>query len=116
MFSTKTRTTAAAFLAALSIGVATTSVAPTSAQAAVKASPTGDSQLDDYCSKVAGLINHALQKSWEAAAAGDPDESAQWHALAEYMARSATQKGCHFYSARITGRLPTQRPTVKAQP
>jgi hypothetical protein len=116
MFNPKIRTTAVTILAALSIGVASASVAPASAEARVKASPTGDSQLDDYCRKVADLVDHAVNQANHYASIGDADEASQWHALAEYMLRGATQRGCNFYAARFTGRLPTPRPTVMAQP
>ncbi|MFL5781973.1 MAG: hypothetical protein ACJ760_11725 [Thermoleophilaceae bacterium] len=102
MLTTRIRRTATALFAAAAVAVAAMAfTAP--AGAATKATTTGDSTLDAFCTGVAGLINHAMDEGNAASAHGDADSATAWYALAEYMARDANDKGCHFVQARHAG-------------
>jgi hypothetical protein len=64
--------------------------------AKVKANPSGNGNLDNYCSQVADLISDAERQGDDALTAGDPQGASEWFELADYMTYTATQNGCRF--------------------
>ena len=94
MFTGKNR----ARLAFLAVVVAI-AVVPASALA-LKAKPTGNAALDDYCQKAAGLIDYALSQGDLALLDGRDDEAAEWYHLAAEMIGRSQDRGCQFVSGR----------------
>lgn len=68
--------------------------------ASVKASSTGNKDLDDFCRKVADLINEAERAGDDAAVSGDIQGSNEWYALADYYIERASRHGCRFMDLR----------------
>jgi hypothetical protein len=64
--------------------------------AAIKAQPTGNPQQDEYCSKVADLIEDAYRQGDQAFASGDDEGGQAWYDLAGEFTDRATQNGCRF--------------------
>jgi hypothetical protein len=94
MFTRKNRV----LLAALTIVVAI-AVVPASAFA-LKAKPTGDANLDNYCQQAAALIDHALSQGDLALLDGHDDEASEWYHLAAEMIGRSQANGCQFVSGR----------------
>ena len=63
--------------------------------ASIKATTTGNQQHDEYCRGVAELIEHAEEEG-DNHAVSDPQQAAEWYALAEYFLERATRNGCRF--------------------
>ena len=113
MFSTRIRTTLAIFVATFAVALAAGPLAPTDAQAQVKSKPTGNSQLDGICQRMAGLINHANSQGDLALINGDDEGAQAWYDLADDMIRRGTAAGCSFSGAhrhRPAGVVPTVGP------
>lgn len=99
MFTRKTRTIVATVATALAVAVV-----PASSQA-LRAQPTGDRSLDDYCSKAAALIDKALTQANLALVDGRDDDFDAWSALAVDMIKRSKARGCEFTSARKIRRI-----------
>jgi hypothetical protein len=95
----KIRTLLATSAAAIAVAVV-----PASSQA-LKAQPTGDPALDNYCAQAAALIDHALTESNLALINGDDEGSRAWDALAIEMIQRSRARGCEFTTARKIRRL-----------
>ena len=72
---------------------------------ALKAKPTGDRALDDYCSKAAALIDKALTQSHLALIDGNDEDYAAWSALAVEMIKRSQARGCEFTGYRKVKRI-----------
>jgi uncharacterized membrane protein YccC len=79
-------------------------VVPASSQA-VRAQPTGDRALDDYCNKAAALIDRALTESHLALINGDDEGFAEWSALVVEMVKRSEARGCSFSATRKIRRI-----------
>jgi hypothetical protein len=67
--------------------------------ASIKATTTGNQQHDEYCRGVAKLIEDA-ERQGDDHAISDPQQAAEWYALAEYFLERATRNGCRFMGLR----------------
>jgi hypothetical protein len=94
MFSTKIRTALALFAAVFAVALATGPLTPTDAQAQIKSNPTGNSDLDAICQRIANLINYANSQGDLAMIDGDDEASQAWYDLADDMIRRGTKAGC----------------------
>ena len=93
MFTSKLRTVLALFAAVLAVGLSTGPLAP-GAEAQIKSNPTGNSELDSICQRIANLINYANSQG-DLAMINEDDEAAQaWYDLADYMIRRGIGAGC----------------------
>ena len=99
MFTAKTRTLIVTLLAAIAVA------AVPATSHAVRATPTGDRAQDDYCNKVAALINHAMAEGDRALAAGDTDNATGWYALAVQMQQRSARNGCMWVNTRKINRV-----------
>ncbi len=90
MFTRKTRILFAAIAAVVAIAVLPAS------SFALKAKPTGDPRLDDYCQQAAALIDRAITQGNLALVNGDDDEAAEWYHLAAEMIERSQANGCSF--------------------
>jgi hypothetical protein len=81
----------------------------------IKATTTGDKQHDEYCRGVAELIENA-ERQGDDHAISDPQQAAEWYALAEYFLERATRNGCRFVQLRhrVGGIRPPQ--TIAVSP
>jgi hypothetical protein len=87
---TNMKITAAAFIASLAIGAATT----TTAQAkGISATPTGNSKQDTYCKGAADLVNDAYEN---AGSSTNNQDAAEWYDLGQEFQARAEQNGCTF--------------------
>jgi hypothetical protein len=68
----------------------------TTTAVALTSQPTGNPQQDDYCSKVADLINDAYRQGDLALINGDDEGAQAWYDLAAEFIDRSTQNGCRF--------------------
>ena len=99
MFTSKTRTLIVTLLAAIAVA------AVPATSHAVRATPTGNQAQDDYCNKVAALINHAMAQGDRAIADGDVDNATAWYALATQMQQRSARNGCMWVNTRRINRV-----------
>ncbi len=105
MFTRKTRIVFAALATVVAIVVLPAS------SFAIKAKPTGDPKLDDYCQQAAALIDRAITQGNLALVNGDDDGASEWYHLAAEMITRSQAQGCQF--ARIG---PKVRHVLKDRP
>jgi hypothetical protein len=88
---------------------------PGATVASVKATTTGNQTHDEYCRGVAELIENA-ERQGDDHAVSDPEQAAEWYALAEYFLERATRNGCRFtfLRSRAGGIRPPQ--TIAVSP
>ena len=106
MSTRKTRTLLATLVATFAVALV-----PASSHA-LRAVPTGDRALDDYCSKAAALIDRALTESHLALIDGRDEDYAAWSALAVEMIKRSKARGCEFTSNRQIRRFRAERPDI----
>jgi hypothetical protein len=92
--STKIKTIIVTLVTVLAVG------AVPATSHALKAKPTGNAQLDDYCTKAAALIDRALSESALALINGDDEGSRAWDEIAIEMIKRSRARGCEFAGAR----------------
>ncbi len=109
---TTIKITAAAFIASLAIGAATT----TSAQAkGISPTTTGNTKQDSYCRGAADLVNDAYE---QAGSATNGQDAAEWYDLGQEIQARAEQNGCSFKAAikrRPASRVSKSATAVKAK-
>ena len=93
MFSSKFRTVLALFVAVFSVALASGPIT-SGADAQIKSNPTGNSELDGICARIAGLINYANSQGDLAMIDGDDAAAQAWYDLADDMIRRGTNVGC----------------------
>ena len=115
MLTRKTRILFAAAAAVVAIAVLPAS------SFALKAKPTGNPQLDDYCQQAAALIDRAITQGNLALVNGDEEGANEWYHLAAEMIERSQGAGCSFSARRKIRRILDQvdigpRQTISVPP
>jgi hypothetical protein len=80
----------------IAAGPTTTTPADAPRVVFVKATTTGNTKQDDYCSKAADMITDALDSGDDASHSGDQAGYEAWYDLADHMIDVSTANGCRF--------------------
>lgn len=107
------RTTARGLRAGAGLGLPAGPGGSTSV-ARINSHPTGDPGLDEYCRKVADLVNDAILQSDLALINNDPQGSQEWWDLAMYMLAYSKSKGCNFSNRIRVGSVTSRAGRVVA--